>query len=207
MADVVRATALLKRAGLKVHYHMMQGLPGSNAEHDLEMSRELYDNPDYRPDGLKIYPTMVVEGTVLEQWFKEGKYHPYPADVMINLMAEIKAIVPPYVRISRVLRDIPPQYIVGGLKESVRSTVKEVMAANGTACRCIRCREYGHRVKACWKPGEPKLLMLDYEASGGHEIFLSFEDENGTLFGLLRLRIEPCPIQPPGSHLPLAFVR
>jgi elongator complex protein 3 len=126
---------------------------------------------------------------------------------MINLMAEIKAIVPSYVRISRVLRDIPPQYIVGGLKESVRSTVKEVMTANGTACRCIRCREYGHRLKAGWKPGEPRLSRLDYEASEGHEIFLSFEDENETLFGLLRLRIEPEPIQPPGAASPLAFVR
>lgn len=207
VADVVRATAILKRAGLKVHYHMMQGLPGSNAEHDLEMSRELYDNPDYRPDGLKIYPTMVVEGTVLEQWFKHGKYRPYPSDVMISLMAEIKAIIPPYVRISRVLRDIPPQYIVGGLKESVRSTVKEVMAANGTVCRCIRCREYGHRVKAGWKPGEPRLSRLDYDASEGHEIFLSFEDENGTLFGLLRLRIESHPTRPPDSVSPTAFVR
>ena len=147
VADVGRATAILKRSGMKVHYHWMPGLPGSTPEHDLEMSRELFDNPDYRPDGLKLYPTMVVEGTVLEQWFKEGRYQPYSNDVMVNLMADIKSIVPEYVRISRVLRDIPAQYIVGGLKESVRSTVKEVMAARGDDCRCIRCREYGHRIK------------------------------------------------------------
>ena len=198
VADVMRATAILKRAGLKVHYHMMQGLPGSTAEHDLEMARDLFEMVAY---------LQKLEGTVLEEWFKQGKYRPYPADVMISLMAEIKAIVPPYVRISRVLRDIPPQYIVGGLKESVRSTVKEVMAANGQVCRCIRCREYGHRLKAGWKPGEPRLMRLDYEASKGHEIFLSFEDENGTLFGLLRLRIDPVPIAALGMGSPVALVR
>jgi elongator complex protein 3 len=207
VADVARATALLKRNGLKVHYHWMPGLPGSTPEHDLEMSRELFDNPAYRPDGLKLYPTMVVEGTILEQWFKEGRYKPYPADIMIKLMADIKVIVPPYVRISRVLRDIPAQYIVGGLKESVRSTVKELMAARGDDCRCIRCREYGHRIKAGWKVGEPQLSRIDYEASGGREIFLSFEDENGTLFGLLRLRVEPEPIKLLGVSSPLALVR
>jgi elongator complex protein 3 len=122
-------------------------------------------------------------------------------------MADIKSIVPPYVRISRVLRDIPPQYIVGGLKESVRSRVKEVMAARGDDCRCIRCREYGHRVKIGWKTGEPRLCRRDYEASEGREIFLSFEDEHETLFGLLRLRIELHPIQPQENGLSLALVR
>jgi elongator complex protein 3 len=207
VADVACATAILKRNGFKVHYHWMPGLPGSTPEHDLEMSNELFDNPDYRPDGLKLYPTMVVEGTILEQWLKEGRYQSYPADVMIKLMADIKAIVPPYVRISRVLRDIPARYIVGGLKESVRTRVKELMAARGDDCRCIRCREYGHRIKTGWKVGEPRLSRLAYEASGGREIFLSFEDEHETLFGLLRLRIEPQPIQSLGDGSPLALVR
>jgi elongator complex protein 3 len=207
VADVVRSTAILKRAGFKVHYHWMPGLPGSTPEHDLEMSRELFYNPDFRPDGLKLYPTMVIEGTILEQWLNEGRYRPYSNEVMIKLMADIKAIVPPYVRISRVLRDIPPQYIVGGLKESVRSTVKELMAARGDDCRCIRCREYGHRKKAGWTVGQPSLSRLDYDASGGREVLLSFEDEHGTLFGLLRLRIEPEPLQALDTSSPLAFVR
>jgi len=126
---------------------------------------------------------------------------------MIKLMADIKAIVPPYVRISRVLRDIPAQYIVGGLKESVRSTVKELMAARGDDCVCIRCREYGHRIKNHWKVGEPQLSRLDYEASGGREIFLSFEDEKETLFGMLRLRIEPEPLRVLSLDSPIALVR
>jgi elongator complex protein 3 (tRNA carboxymethyluridine synthase) len=205
--DVADATARLKRYGFKVYYHWMPGLPGSSPEHDLEMTRELFANPAYRPDGLKLYPTMVVEGTELEEWFKAGRYTPYPDAAMVKLMADIKAEVPPYVRISRVLRDIPSQYIVGGLRDSVRDAVKELMASRGDDCRCIRCREYGHRIKGGWKVGEPHLSRFDYEASGGKETFLSFVDEHDTLFGLLRLRIESHPSRILGETAKLALVR
>jgi elongator complex protein 3 len=167
----------------------MPGLPGSSPEKDLEMSRQLFDDARFRPDGLKLYPTMVVEGTELERWYREGRYHPYPLDTMIDLVADIKAIVPAYVRISRVLRDIPPQFIVAGCRDSLRGVVRQRMEENGRRCRCIRCREYGHRAIAGWQIGEPRLVRMDYKASGGREVFLSFEDENETLFGLLRLRV------------------
>lgn len=188
--DVVRATALLKEHGFKVHYHWMPGLPGSTPEKDLEMSRQLFDDARFRPDGLKIYPTMVVEGTELERWYRDGRYQPYADDTMTNLVADIKSLVPKYVRISRVLRDIPSKYIVGGLKDSLRGVVRQKMKELGTECRCIRCREYGHRVRNGWQTGEPRLERLDYLASGGREIFLSFEDDRETLFGLLRLRLQ-----------------
>jgi len=191
VAEVVQATALLKRYGFKVHYHWMPGLPGSTPEHDLEMTRQLFDDPRFRPDGLKIYPTMVVQGTELEKWHQTGRYQPYPDEVMINLVADIKALVPEYVRISRVLRDIPVKFITGGLRQSLRGPVKEIMKQRGLFCRCIRCREYGHRRQAGMKAGEPVLRRRDYEASGGREIFLSWEDERDTLFGLTRLRIQP----------------
>jgi len=139
---------------------------------------------------LKLYPTMVIENTELEEWYRQGKYQPYDNDVMIDLLADIKAIVPKYVRISRVLRDIPAKYIVGGLKDSLRQPLKKRMEQNGTSCDCIRCREYGHRLKDGWQIGEPELTRLDYDASGGKEVFLSFEDRNKTLFGLLRLRLQ-----------------
>jgi elongator complex protein 3 len=98
--------------------------------------------------------------------------------------------VPKYVRISRVLRDIPSKYIVAGLKDSLRDIVKERMRQDDIKCRCIRCREYGHRALAGWEIGEPHLVRMDYTAAGGKEVFLSFEDDNETLFGLLRLRIQ-----------------
>jgi elongator complex protein 3 len=188
--DVVDATRLLKEHGLKVHYHWMPGLPGSNPEHDLELSRMMFNDNRFKPDGLKLYPTMVVAGTELERWHREGRYQPYDNDEMVALIADIKAIVPKYVRISRVLRDIPAKFIVGGLKDSLRDIVKQKMLRQGIRCKCIRCREYGHRLKDGWRIGEPRLTRLDYEASEGQEVFLSFEDEMETLFGLLRMRVQ-----------------
>jgi elongator complex protein 3 len=192
--DVVRATALLRQNGLKVHYHWMPGLPGSTPEDDLTLSKLLWDDPRFRPDGLKIYPTMVVEGTELETWYREGRYQPYDQDVMLDLIARIKGQVPKYVRISRVLRDIPSKFIVGGLRDSMRDPLRRRMGQMGLTCRCIRCREYGFRLRDRWEMGEPHLTRLEYEAAGGREIFLSFEDDEESCFALLRLRIQPEPL-------------
>jgi elongator complex protein 3 len=131
---------------------------------------------------------MVIEHTELEKWQQEERYQPYPDDVMITLIAEMKKNVPSYVRISRVLRDIPSEYITGGLKNSIRDGVKDRLKAEGSGCRCIRCREYGHRPSTAGS--QPSLRRLEYDAAGGKEIFLSFEDETDTLYGLLRLRIQ-----------------
>jgi elongator complex protein 3 len=194
VAEVVRASALLRDYGFKVYYHWMPGLPGSTPEKDLEMSRTLFTDDRFKPDGLKLYPTMVVQGTELERWWREGRYHPYADETMVDLTVAIKSLVPGYVRISRVLRDIPSKFIVAGLKDSLRDIVREKMKKDGVACRCIRCREYGHRARTGWAIGEPNLVRMDYTASDGKEIFLSFEDDNATLFGLLRMRIQPRPI-------------
>ena len=193
--DVVNATTLLKEHGFKVYYHWMPGLPGSTPERDLELSRRLFSDYSFRPDGMKLYPTMVVEGTELEKWFRDKRYHPYDDDTMIRLIIDIKSIVPKYVRIPRMLRDIPAKFIVGGLKNSLRDIVKQRMGEMGIECKCIRCREYGHRARGGWEIGEPRMVRMDYEASGGREILLSFEDEKETLFGLLRLRIQANPIK------------
>lgn len=207
--DVVRSTALIKKYGFKVHYHWMPGLPGSTSEHDLAMTRQLFDDQRFRPDGLKIYPTMVVAGTTLEKWFQEGRYLPYDNATLIDLVSDIKAIVPKYVRISRVLRDIPVKFIVAGYKDSLRGPVKKRMEERGIECHCIRCREYGHRSAGGVKIGEPILKRMDYTASDGTEIFLSFEDEHETLFGLLRLRIQSEVIPVPGFENigPTAIIR
>ncbi|MFC2020102.1 elongator complex protein 3, partial [Chloroflexota bacterium] len=188
--DVAKATRLLKEHAFKVHYHWMPGLPGATPQRDLELSRKLFSDASFRPDGLKLYPTMVVEGTELEQWYRTGRYQPYDAAVLIDLLADIKAAVPRYVRISRVLRDIPSKYITGGPRDSLRGAVKQRMKEKGISCECTRCREYGLRLRDGWEMGEPELKRMDYDASGGREVFLSFEDKNETLFGLLRMRIQ-----------------
>ncbi|MFC1915968.1 elongator complex protein 3 [Chloroflexota bacterium] len=207
--DVVKATTLLREHGFKVHYHWMPGLPGSNPEKDLVLSRKLFTEDSFKPDGLKLYPTMVVEGTELEKWYQEGRYQPYDVETMVNLLVEIKSLVPKYVRISRVLRDIPPHFITAGCKNSLRGMIRERMRQKALECKCIRCREYGHRARDGWEIGEPHLVRMDYEASGGREIFLSFEDDWETLFGLLRMRIQAKPITALGQqcHGNFALIR
>jgi elongator complex protein 3 len=189
--DVIKATKLLKKYGLKVYYHWMPGLPGSSLTHDLDMTRELFENDCYKPDGLKLYPTLVVSHTELEKWYAAGKYVPYTMDETVKLLTDMKSLVPKYVRISRVMRDIPTKFILAGCNDlSLRSSVQEVMKTKDIHCQCIRCREYGPRHRSGREIGEPSLTRYEYDASGGREIFLSYEDKNGTLFGLLRLRID-----------------
>ncbi|MFW6150843.1 MAG: elongator complex protein 3 [Chloroflexota bacterium] len=188
--EVVRSTRLLREQGFKVYYHWMPGLPGSTPARDLEMSRQLFDDPRFRPDGLKLYPTLVVAGSELESWYRQGLYTPYPDDVMLDLLVDIKRSIPEYVRIPRLMRDIPATYIVAGCKDlALRSSIRRRMNGLGVICRCIRCREYGHRLRDGWAIGPPALARMDYAASGGSEAFLSYEDHNETLYGLLRLRL------------------
>jgi elongator complex protein 3 len=197
--DGVAATQRLRDYGFKVYYHWMPGLPGSSPEKDLAMSRTLFEDDRFKPDGLKLYPTMVVQGTVLEKWYREGLYIPYDSAAMIDLTIAIKSLVPEYVRISRVLRDIPSKFIVAGLKDSLRDIVREKMLERNVLCHCIRCREYGHRLRAGWNIGEPNLDRMDYTAAGGREVFLSFEDDRETLFGLLRMRMPSHTVAIPGG--------
>jgi elongator complex protein 3 len=132
---------------------------------------------------------LVVENTELEKWYREGRYSPYEQDELVDVLAEMKLLVPGYVRIPRVMRDIPTRFIVAGCHDlSLRSNVTASMKTKGVRCGCTRCREYGHRRRDGWKIGTPTLHRYDYTASRGLEIFLTYEDDMGTLFGLLRLR-------------------
>ena len=192
VAEVVSATNLLRNYGFKVYYHWMPGLPGSSPEHDLELSQKLFEDERFRPDGLKLYPTLVVAGSELEKWYRQHRYQPYEEGRMIDLLANIKSLLPEYVRVSRLMRDIPGKYILAGCSDlALRQTVAGRMSELGLQCKCIRCREYGHRLRDGGTAGKPGLTRRDYDASGGKEIFFSYEDEKETLFGLLRLRINP----------------
>jgi len=191
VAETVTATRMLRDYGFKVYYHWMPGLPGSTPEYDLELSRRLFDDEHFRPDGIKLYPTLVVANSELEEWYKNGRYRPYTTEQMIKLLVDIKTLIPKYVRVPRLMRDIPTKFIIAGSKDlALRETVKKRMKGLGIYCQCIRCREYGHRLRDGWTVGEPHLTRLDYETAGGKEILLSYEDKDGTLFGLLRLRVK-----------------
>ena len=189
--DVTEATRIAKDAGLKIVYHMMPGMPGSNPTMDLEAFREVFTNADFKPDMMKIYPCLVLESTKVCGWFREGAYKPYSTDEAVDLVADVKRIIPSWVRVMRVQRDIPAQLIVAGVtKSNLRQLVQKKLFERGGRCGCIRCREIGHRNGVKVDADKIKVLSTCYAASEGEEIFLSAEDpENDVLVGYLRLRI------------------
>ncbi|MDH7597199.1 MAG: tRNA uridine(34) 5-carboxymethylaminomethyl modification radical SAM/GNAT enzyme Elp3 [Methanothrix sp.] len=185
--DTIRANRLLREAGLKVGFHMMPGLPGSNPERDLRMFRELFESSDYRPDYLKIYPTLVIEGTELHRMWMRGDYEPLYDDEAAELVSRIKEILPRYTRLQRVQRDIPAHLIAAGVRKSnLRQLAKKRLEERGSRCVCIRCREAGLRGIS---EGDIALNTESYDACGAKEHFISFDTVDDTLVGFLRLRL------------------
>jgi len=185
---IERATKFLKDSGFKVLYHLMPNLLGSDLEKDFETFKIVFSDQKFKPDWIKIYPLVVVKGSQIFKIWKEGKYKPYSDKELIELLIKIKSIVPRWVRITRILRDIPATKILAGCKISnLREVVKKEMEKKNLKCNCIRCRE----VREKYNPREKVYLFReDYEASQGREIFLSFENKKRTkLFSYLRLRI------------------
>ncbi len=181
---IAEATALLRAFGFKITYHLMPGLPGATAEKDLELFKKLFDDERFQPDQIKFYPTVVTRGSLLYRWWKAGKYKPYSDEVLENLIVECKKAIPPYVRILRLIRDIPGESILAG---NVVTNLRQVMQQKGVKCNCIRCRECHERPA---KKDDLKLNVLEYPASGGKEYFISFDSKNGnTLYGFCRLRL------------------
>ncbi len=179
-----------KDSGLKVVAHMMPGLPGSSIEGDLESFRRLYDDASFRPDMVKIYPTLVIGSAPLHRMYVEGRYSPYSLDEMVELVSKIKEITPRWVRIMRVQRDVPAFMIEAGVRASnLRELAKAKLEGRGGRCSCIRCREVGIRKV---DPGSPKAFNLEvvkYGASGGDEVFLSYVDADDSIAGFARMRV------------------
>jgi len=230
--DVVEATRIMKDAGLKIVYHLMPGMPGSNPDKDLVAFKKVFSDPDFKPDMIKIYPCLVLKGTKAFEWHTKGEYAPYSTEQAAGVVAEIKKMTPPWVRIMRVQRDIPAHLIVAGVRRSdLREVVRKKLEDGGSRCRCIRCREVGHRMATDNVRPDPenmRIMKIKYDASEGEEIFISAEDsENDVLVGYLRLRIpsekahrpeikaKPCsivrelhvygPLVPVGKHLTKAW--
>ncbi len=153
------------------------------------MFQEIFTNPNFKPDYLKIYPLALVKNTKLYNLYKQGKFKPYTEKQLKKLLIEIKKIIPCWVRVERIIRDIPPTDIVEGGSNilNMREVVAKEMAKQGTTCKCVRCRESGGNYNAKEKV---YLFKQEYEASSGKELFLSFENKARTkLYALLRLRI------------------
>ncbi|MEE8402156.1 MAG: tRNA uridine(34) 5-carboxymethylaminomethyl modification radical SAM/GNAT enzyme Elp3, partial [Candidatus Hydrothermarchaeaceae archaeon] len=192
--DVINATKMLRDAGLKVGYHMMPGL-FSDFDEDLDMFRTLFNNERFRPDFLKIYPTLVIEGTRLYELWKKGEYQPYGDDEAVELIYEIKRLMPKWVRTMRIQRDIPKRLIAAGVKRGDIGAI--VHKRLDGSCRCIRCRDVGHLAYGGKNidSGNAEILTEKYTAGGGTEYFISVEDtKNDALIAYLRLRLGSCAV-------------
>jgi len=199
VSDTSDATRIARDAGLKVCYHIMPGLPGSDRKKDIESFKRMFSDEKFRPDMLKIYPTLVVKPSLLYQKWKNGEYEPLDTEEAVELISEMKRYVPEWVRIQRVERDIPSNLIDAGVKKSnLRQLVHLRMEKEGRRCRCIRCREVGHKeYKDKVEIGEVEMVRREYKAGGGKEIFLSFEDiKNDAIVGYCRLRFPFAPHRP-----------
>ncbi len=197
--DNLRAAALLRSGGFKIVAHWMPNLLGATPESDRADFARLWQG--LCPDELKIYPTQLLPNTELYAYWQRGEYTPYTTETLIHLLADLKATVPPYCRINRVIRDIPSTHVVAGNKRtSLRQDVLAEMKRRGTRCRCIRCREVRGQ------PVKPELLRLEdftYQAAYAEEHFLQFVTPDDRLAGFLRLSL-PLPNAPDTGMADLA---
>lgn len=185
--DVADATKALKDAGFKVGYHIMPGLPGSNEKKDLELFKKIFSDERFKPDQLKIYPCQIIKGAELEKDFWKKKYKPYTKEQIENLLIKMLRVVPRYCRVMRIMREIPPEYLIAGTtKIDLRKDVEEKLRRQKNKIVEIRFREIG------FNPTENinmKLKVTRYEASEGKEFFIEIVNDEDILFGLLRLRL------------------
>jgi len=190
--DSIDANRRLRDAGFKVGFHMMPGQPGMSKEMCLEDFRRIFQRPEWRPDYLKIYPTLVVEGTAVYDSWHTGEFEPLGNEEAAELVAEIKSMIPRYTRLQRVQRDIPADLIEGGVwKSNLRQLARQRM--DDRECECIRCREVGHSDD---EPGTVDLDVDRYEVAGGTEQFISVEDfDRDLLVGFCRLRFPNDPVR------------
>lgn len=186
--DVVESFQVSKDAGYKIVAHMMPGLPTITPEDDIKDFKKLFSDPALRPDMLKIYPTLILENTALYNSYKEGKFVPYSHDDMIRVLTEVKKTIPSWVRIMRMQREISSDQIIAGPNlGNLRQIVQQNLKRQNLSCRCIRCREAGLSDDSI-SIDDIKLNRQNYESSGGEEVFLSYDDSKGRIFGFLRLR-------------------
>jgi elongator complex protein 3 len=193
VADSIIATRIAKDCGFKVCYHIMPNLPLSDVNSDVEAFETIFQDSRFKPDMIKIYPTLTIKGTKLYDMYKKGDYKPFETNDAAKLIAEIKTFVPEWVRIQRIQRDIPSQFIDAGVNNSnLRQFVEKELIKNKLECRCIRCREIGHKTlkqKIEFNEEDIGITSIFYEASDSEEIFISLVDEkNDAIIGYLRLR-------------------
>src|SRR5918995_2577705 len=193
LTDVKHSFQIARNSGYKIVAHMMPGLPGSTPESDINGFKTLLENDSFKPDMLKIYPTLVLKNTGLYKLYMNKKYHAYTEEDIVNILFEVKKLIPPWVRIMRIQREIETSDIIAGSKKgNIRQIALKKLKDFGLKCNCIRCREAGLQKLETINQDEITLNRIDYLASEGKEVFLSMENKDkNLLFGFLRLRDIP----------------
>jgi elongator complex protein 3 len=187
VAATRRAVRLLRQAGFKIHAHWMPNLYGATVSSDIEDYHLLFDDPDFRPDELKIYPCSLIQSAELMARYQAGEWQPYSHADLLTVLTACFRSTPEYVRLTRVIRDIPGTDIVVGNKlTNLRQLVEDELARHGERSRDIRAREIGaERVTI-------ESLTLDeqwYTSSIGAEVFLQFVTPKRDIAGFLRLSL------------------
>jgi ELP3 family radical SAM enzyme/protein acetyltransferase len=178
----------------------MPDLPGSTPELDKEMFDIVYNSSIIQPDQTKIYPCEVVPWTVIKQWHETGKYTPYSDSnpkSLVDVITYAMTICPPWVRIPRIVRDIPLTYISGGNTcMNMRQVVDDGLKKSEKLSGDIRSREIGRHLE--YNIFDSRYIVRKYEGSESTEYFISLESsDKKVIFGFLRLRI------PPKNHDPV----
>jgi elongator complex protein 3 len=189
-----RAVKLLRQAGFKIHAHWMPNLYGSSPEADIEDYHRMFDDPDFRPDELKIYPCSLIESAELMQRYEDGSWRPYTHDELLHVLTEVFKSTPEYCRLTRVVRDIPAtDIVVGNQLTNFRQIAENELASQGVRSPDIRAREVRFR------PVMADDLYLDeitYTSSCGDEMFLQYITPERDIAGFLRLSLPAEPETP-----------
>jgi len=191
--DVINATKRLKDSGFKVGYHIMPGLPFSNPKLDLKLFKSIFSKQDFRPDQLKIYPCQIIKDSPLEKNYMQLGYQPYDEDTTRKLLDKMIFSIPNYCRVMRVMREIPPDRLVEGLRRiDLRNEVNKDLLTRKSQVQEIRMREVGFNPSKNLDT-KIKLISIKYKASHGEEFFLQYTNKKNILFALLRLRFPNKP--------------
>jgi ELP3 family radical SAM enzyme/protein acetyltransferase len=202
-----RAIKALKEAGFKVDIHLMPDLPAPDntsikemIELDKKMFYDVINLPEYQVDQWKIYPCETVNWTLIKEWYDNGLYKPYGNLIidgespLVELLIWVKSNVKPWIRLNRIIRDIPNSYIIAGNQNtSMRSDLLQIMKNRNLICNCIRCREVGSK---SININDFKINIISYPANDGKEYFISWINDTNILLGFCRLRINSTFINP-----------
>ena len=189
VAQIKRAFSLIRLYGFKIHSHLMVNLLGATPEADKQDFKTFITDPGFLPDEIKLYPCALVSGTQLVQKYREGAWQPYAKDELVDVLVQDVLATPPYVRISRMIRDISAtDILVGNKHTNLRQMVEQELTSEDVASRVqeIRFREINQQqVRAA----ELTLQDFVYTTAVSDEHFLQWVTADNKIAGFCRLSL------------------